>query len=330
MEAQPFLEIVAAEDGTQVTISPTAAIVGGNGVAPTGANQPKMYSLNRGQYMQITQDAELTGTPILANKPIGVWGGASCLNIDVNDQACDSAHQQLFPVSALGHEYVLARYRDRFPNKNESSVARRAVAGTTLSYEPSPPMGAPFTINKGQVAEFWGPGPYVVKSQDDKHPFYVSGHMTGASRVDMTLTDGRGDPEFVNVLPAAEYLASYVFFTDPTYPETNLVVIRKKGKAGFQDVTLDCAGALSGWMPVGTSGNYEYTRKDLVTGNFAKVGNCDNGRHEMKSGAPFGLTVWGWGSAATGGYYSQYVSYAYPAGASVIPINTVVVTPTPN
>ena len=45
--------------------------------------------------------------------------------------------------------------------------------------------------------------------------------------------------------------------------------------------------------------------------------------------------MWGWGSAATGGTflgdvgYSQYVSYAYPAGASVQPINTVVVPPKP-
>ena len=38
--------------------------------------------------------------------------------------------------------------------------------------------------------------------------------------------------------------------------------------------------------------------------------------------------MWGWGSGATGTLYTQYVSYAYPAGASVQPINTVVVPPT--
>ncbi len=65
--------------------------------------------------------------------------------------------------------------------------------------------------------------------------------------------------------------------------------------------------------------------------NFAPQGKCDNGRHEIESTSPFGLTVWGWGSAETGdvgiGFYTQYVSYAYPAGAGVSPINTVVVTP---
>ena len=106
--------------------------------------------------------------------------------------------------------------------------------------------------------------------------------------------------------------------------------MRKKAKDNaFEDVTLDCAGNLTGWQAVGSAGEYEYTRQDLVTGNFAKVGNCDNGRHEMKSDAPFGVTVWGWGSAATTGFSTQAVSYGYPAGMSVQPINTVVVVPTP-
>jgi hypothetical protein len=69
----------------------------------------------------------------------------------------------------------------------------------------------------------------------------------------------------------------------------------------------------------------------LVRGNFQKQGNCDNGRHEIKSDAPFGITVWGWGTLATGStFYTQAVSYAYPGGMSLKPINTVVIPPTPN
>lgn len=86
---------------------------------------------------------------------------------------------------------------------------------------------------------------------------------------------------------------------------------------------------LTGWLPLGSSGQYEYTRIDLVRHNFAKQGACDNGRHEIHSDAPFGLTIWGWGSSESIGFQSTYVSYAYPAGASVQPINTVVVPPTP-
>lgn len=330
--AQPFLEVVAAQDGTNVKISPTAAIVGGAGVAPTGKGMPQTYTLNKGQYLQITQDAELTGSPILADKPVGVWGGATCLNIDVNDVACDSAHQQLFPVSTLGHEYLAVRYRNRYQG-NEEIVPWRIVGaadGTALTYEPSPPMGAPLTINQRQVLTFWSAGPFVVKSQDDMHPFYLAAHMTGADSMYSGGSSGRGDPEWVNVLPPQEYLKQYVFFTDPTYPETNLVLTRQKAGSGFADVFLDCTGttAIGGWQPMGSSGNYEYTRIDLVTGDFQKNGMCDNGRHEIHSDVPFGLTVWGWGSELSS-FPSTYVSYAYPAGASVKPINTVIVPPDP-
>jgi len=297
------------------------------------------YTINKGDILQFTQSGELTGSPIQSNKPIGIWGAASCMNIPVSDFACDAAHQQIPPVSALGYEYVAVRYRNRFDGMEESPPWRLvgAVNGTQLVYDPpTPPSGAPTTLSAGQVAEFNTNGPFSVKSQDSNHPFYMSGHMTGCQVVNPNASDCRGDPEFVNIIPPEQYLSNYVFFTDPTYPETDLVLVRKKTASGFLDVTLDCAGVLSGWQPVGSSGEYEYTRVDLVTGNFQPQGMCNNGRHAISSNAPFGLTVWGWGSAATGGafgggggsgFYTQAVSYAYPAGASVQPINTVVIIP---
>ncbi len=330
-QAQPSIAVVAKEDGTTVTISPSAAIQGGAGVAGTGQGQPMTYNLNKGQVLQFTQDAELIGSPIQSNKPVGLWGGATCLNIDVDKQACDSAHQQIPPVKALGSEYVGARYRNRFDGLEESPPWRLvgAVDGTTLQWDPGPPPGAPSSLSTGQVAEFRSPGGFSVKSQDKEHPFYMAAHMTGCEEVGGLGGDCRGDPEFVNVVPPAQYLPSYVFFTDPTYPETNLVVVRAKGPSGFADVNLDCAGNLTGWMPVGGGGQYEITRIDLVRHDFQQQGGCDNGRHEIKSNLPFGLTVWGWGTIETSQFSTQAVSYAYPAGASIQPINQVVVPPDP-
>ena len=106
----------------------------------------------------------------------------------------------------------------------------------------------------------------------------------------------------------------------PTYGTSHLVFVRQKTKDGvFKSVTLDCMGELKEWQPLGASGQYEYARVDLIDG-FVKQGACDNGVHAAESEAPFGLTVWGWDFA---------VSYAYPAGMSTQPINTVVVDPVP-
>jgi hypothetical protein len=326
-EAVPSLDILARENGTEVTILPKVPIVGGGGVSPGAANTPVIYSLSAGEYLQISQTNELTGSVIQSNKPVGVWGAASCLNVPVSAAACDSAHQQIPPVRALGSRYAGVRYRNRAAATSEEAPPWRlvgAVDGTQLTWTPSTPAGAPTSLSQGQMAEFFAPGPFVVQSQDEDHPFYFAQYMTGADHIGSF--SGEGDPEWVNVIPTEQFLESYVFFTDPTYPETSLVVVRKKSPTTgqFADVTLGCAGVLSGWQPLG---DFQYARIDLVTGNFQGVNGCANGRHEMTSEAPFGVTIWGWGGYST--LFSGYVSYAYPAGASVQSINTVEVPPTP-
>jgi hypothetical protein len=319
----PSLAIVATQDSTSVTINPTSAITAGTGVAGAPAHVPTTYTMSAGELLQITQLDPLTGSVIQSNHPIAVWGGSTCMNIDINDVYCDVGSQQLPPIRTLGSEYVGVRYRKRYDNGPEELVPWRFVGivdGTTLAFDP-PVSSAPATLARGQLVLVWSTGPFVVKSQDDAHPFYLAAHMTSSHNAYAGGDLERGDPEYVNVVPARQFLPSYTFFTDPTYPETNLVVIRKNK----DDVKLDCAGTLSGWQPIGAS-TYEFTRIDLVRHNFQPQNGCDNGRHVMSSASPFALTVWGWGTEETT-TFTKNVSYAYPAGASISPINDVVVVP---
>lgn len=317
----PKLSIIASEDDTEVTLDPVAdvtqALVAGMPAPGTPQGIPVTYTLERGQILEIAQDAELTGSVIDATKPIGVIGSTNCFMID--GCCCDSAHQPIPAVRALGHEYAAVPHRNRLTSLAENPPWRivGAVDGTILTYDPAPPSGAPAAIGLGEVATFRASSPFVVRSQDADHPFYLAGYMTaGGGYQDI------GDPEFVNVIPAEQYPSSYVFFTDPTYPSTSLVVVRRKSEGNFADVTLACAGVLGGWTAIG-AGDFEYTHVQVVDGLFVPQGGCDNGRHEMQSDAPFGVTVWGWGAAD----YAEYVSYAYPAGALVRPINSVVIPP---
>lgn len=333
--AGPTAVVIASRDGTHVTLSPTADIAGGGGLPGTRAGVPVTYSLDHGQYLQLTQPAELTGTAVRADAPIAVIGGSTLVDLPLDRPRADSAEQMLPPVRALGSEYVAVRYRSRDPN-NEEVVPWRIVGaadGTVLSYEPAPPAGAPTSIAAQQLAEFQSAGPFVVRSQDAEHPFYLASYMTGGGNY-----DGTGDPEFVNVVPPAQYLPRYTFFTDPTYPETDLVVVRVRDASTgqFPDLTLDCAGTLGGWRPVGTRGTYQFTRVDLSTGNFQGVGGCDNGVHVIRGpslAARFGVTVWGWGNDVTwppdngpddeaNPRFTRWVSYGYPAGANFAVLNT--------
>jgi hypothetical protein len=183
-------------------------------------------------------------------------------------------------------------------------------------------MGAPATLTAGQVVEFITDQPFVVKSQDTAHPFMLFAQMSGSAWMQLSDMTGYGDPDFVLGVAPGQFLDDYVFFTDPTYPETNLVVVRAKDKSmSFQDVTLDCFGPLTGWQSVG---EYQWTTIDLMRHNFQPQNNCSTGRHEMKSKGLFGLWVWGWGTPETTPVSSN-VSYGYPGGMNVSPLNTVVI-----
>jgi hypothetical protein len=316
---KPSLNMIASEDNTTVTIVPIANVVGGNGVPSGNQGLPLTISLAKGQFAQITQTSELTGSVVSSNKPIGMMAGQPCMQVPITATACDHGEQMIPPVPALGHQYAGVMYRPRAASETQTFWRVVGVVdGTQLTY--SATVGGPTTLGKGQVVQFETGTPFTVTAQDANHPFMLFAYMTGSGEVGSGV--GLGDPDFVLTVPPDQYLAQYVFFTDPTYPETDLVVVRKRDTGGvFHDVTLDCAGALTGWTAVGSE--FEFTRVDLTTGNFQNVGNCSTGRREIHSDVPFGLSVWGWGSGITSPN-TRNVSYGYPGGMNVQPINTVI------
>ncbi len=320
-------QIVAASDNTTVTLLPSVPLPGGNQVLAAATHTPITYNLNAGEYIQWQDTEEMSSTVIQADHPIAFTGGQTyqCYQSTTSTGGgCDSGHQQVPAVSAFAWEYAVAPYTTRRRDLQPESIKYRivgAVKDTALLFVPVV-AGAPLSLGVGQVVDFEATGPFVVRSQDSAHPFYVAQTMsgcfvTGGSRAG-DFGSCLGDEDFVNVLPPAQFLTQYVFFTDPTYRTTNLVFTRVKTANGFQDVTLDCIGTVTGWRPMGSSGVYEFADVDLIRVNVK--GKCDNGPHVASSPATFGVTVWGLDNAS---------SYGYPAGGNVAPINQVIVLPMP-
>lgn len=320
----PSMNIIAAEDDTQVVMLPKAAITGGGKLASGAANMPYTFTLAKGQQAQFSQVADLTGSIIQSSKPIGFMAGHPCVRVPFSVSYCDHAEQMVPPIKALGSEYVGVMARPRVAGDMATWRLIGVVDGTQLTYSPN--VGGPTGLAAGQKAEFVTDKPFHVESQDKDHPFMLFTYMTGSKWSQLANTTGYGDPDFVISVPPQQYLRDYVFFADPTYPETNLVVVRAPGaSSGFDDVTLDCAGPLTGWQPVG---EYEWTRIDLIRHDFVGQGNCTTGRHTITSKSPFGLWVWGWGTPETTPSTAN-VSYGYPGGMNVLPINPVVIQPVP-
>ncbi|MDF2694625.1 MAG: hypothetical protein K0S65_3008 [Labilithrix sp.] len=328
-QSRRTLQIVAGADETVVSIRPNVQIVSGNNVEGAPAGAVHSWTLARGEVLQFTQTS-LTGSPISTTKPVGVFGGAECAYVPGAWGTCDLLQQQIPPTAQWGTEYALVPFPPRTEGLGGTIVREQvpyaivgAVDGTQLTYEPSRPLGAPETLNAGESVGFITDNLLVVRSQDASHPFYASVYMTGA-QFGGGAANGRmvsGDPDFVNIPPSDQFLDRYVFFTDYTYPETRLTVVRRKTKNGFAPVVLECAGELDNFQPLGTSGEYEYAWVSLTKGYVGQQigqGQCAYGRQEAHSDGPFSVTVWGIGEAA---------SYGYAGGTGLRPINDVVPEP---
>jgi IgGFc binding protein len=308
---KPTLQIVATEDDTSVHFLPRVDIVGGNGVAPGPRNEVTSYKLQRGEFLQLTQESELVGSIFESDKPVGAFGGNSCMFAPADLAACDIDNKQIPPLSAWGHEYAVlpAPNRGMLVSKGKDmerdpSVIRivGAANGTTLVYEPSAPEGAPGTLESGELARFFAHEPFVVRSQDAEHPFYVASVMTGAA----TTSSSMGDPETAVAIPTDQWLDAYGFFADSTYAYSSVFVTRRKSNGVFYDVTLDCAGALTGWKPI--SADYEWTYVELTRVGKPQsypAGTCADGPHRISSEGSFTMAMWGLAYCA---------SYSYPGG----------------
>lgn len=332
---QLWTMLVGTVDGTKLSVLPSTNLPGGGALPTANAGQTNNFVINKGEMIQWI-GADPTGTIFQSDQPVGVWAGSTYLGVGTQTSpgggGQESAHQQILPISALGSEYVGANVVTRLASLGSESIPYRllgVVDGTQLTWDPAPPAGAPATLNAGQVAEFETQALFTVRSQDGDHPFAMTHYMPGRP------PNGRpgcgpeygggncdlGDEEWVFSLPPAQFLQRYVFFTDPTYATTNLVITRVAGAKGFEPVNIACLGEVTGWQAVGSSGQYEVAHVDLIRGFNAVTPACNTSRHEATSNGKFGITVWG---------TDWYASYGYPAGGNVGTINNVVVPPVPN
>ncbi len=316
----PTLQIVAIEDDTSVDLLPTVDITGGNGVPQNARKTVASYTLKRGEAVQFVQNSELTGSVLESTKPVAVFGGQTCMYVPSDTPDCDADTSQIPPLSTWGSEYAVVSAPNRSELFSKGTQQARdpsmtrfvgAVDGTELVYEPYQPEGAPNTLQSGELAAVVTYEPFVVRSQDAAHPFFVMNLMSGAVAAGTFL----GDPEAVVTVPTAQWLDDYVFFSDSTYPYSAAVVTRRKVGGVFQDIDLDCAGLLTDWKPI--SADFEWTFVEFSRAFKPQSypgGTCTDGPHRMHSDAPFALHVWGLGAAA---------SYEYAGGTGLRPVTEV-------
>ncbi len=335
--------IIPQEDNTTVTVTTTHPIMASGGdsgimIAETPKNGTVTLTLSRytvanlesrqvvGSIGECTsaisngQTGDFTGTTVHSDKPIAVFtshergdgfGGATNIvnppGWDTNngDDLCCTDHleEQLFPVTALGKQFAIARspIRSTDPSWTEPDIERvvATVDGTVITTNLPAPYNT-FTLDKNKQKTFGSTTGFTISASQ---PVEVATYLVPQHFVKQGYI---GDPSQL-LMPAAEQFRKDYVFLIPQSFDSNFIVVAKPSDAV---VTLDGTvlasveqGCATG--PIGMIGGTLY---DQITCAATK------GHHAISADKPFGLSVYG---------YHNVSSYAFVGGSDVKIINPI-------
>jgi hypothetical protein len=298
-----YLAIVAWQDNTQITVTPTAAVQASATQATIAAGTPTPFTLNAFEVLQLQASGtgDLTGTHVVSTNAMsfGMFGGheatafGEAMGPDTQHTAgpccADHLEEQLFPSSTWGKEFAVARTKQRTNEPDYIRVMAQA-AGTAVTFTP-----APATMVSGNCGAL-GPGQFCdVKIQGDteissNNPILV-GHYTESSIWQNLLVGdavGNGDPSMAIAVPTEQYRSDYTVLIPMAYMENYLSI----SAAATGSVTVDNANVTLAAFPGG--GTHRAARVPVTAG-----------QHTVKCSDGCGVLVYG---------YSDAVSYMFAGG----------------
>jgi hypothetical protein len=328
-----FVAITATQDNTAVQVASTAHVRPGNGVAAISAGGQGSYTLNAGDVLMLSTAAapatathqpgkpceidnqglaqitkcptapeyDLTGSRIVADKPISVIGGHDCTFVPYNRFACDHLEESMFPVATLGQDLfvtapqAVAAIESGVSTPDNTYVrVLSAIDNNNITFEPA--VNGPVTLNAGQWIEF-GPVKQDFRVLADNKimvaQFMVGENFSGESA-------GAGDPAQTIAIPTEQYRAAYTFLAPDTYTYNYVNVVAPSGAV----ITIDGQTIpATSFSAIGGTG-YSVARHRV-----------EGGSHSMTGDANFGIVAYGYGS---------YTSYMLPAGLN---LETVIIDP---
>lgn len=230
------LTVIAVRAGiTRVEVWPTGPVEGGVNVPPLSADpsQPYVFFLARGDVLNLEADdvagADLTGTRVLSDRPIAVFGGHECANIPSSDVSfCDHLEQQLPPVSQWGKKHLCGPFLQRSPSQMDTW--RIVAARDATSVELWPQVVAPTVLNSGEFLEVTTKQAFELSASG---PVLVGQYMHGSNHdgflpVCPTGT-GIGDPSLLVVTPLGQHRAWFRVSMPPGYAQGFLNFLYEAG-----------------------------------------------------------------------------------------------------
>jgi len=338
------LGILEGETTVAVTVAgPTQAGIAYEGDPNRQVSMPhmepgetKIFKIKQFDVLNIETDrpgADLTGTLVVADKRVAVFGGseaanapntARCIDIDpiIGEGVCewdgqtvcsnlldcvdagfntccaDHLEQQMFPLKTWGSSYIASKTMDRGLSKDIYRLMAGEDNTRIVLVPPQPGVTVP-VLNAGGYFEFESAGNFEIHAQGEK-PLLVGQFLAAQDAPDpnvggvgTTGDAGVGDPGFMLLIPVEQYRTDYVVLTPAEYADNYINVTVPTGSL----VEVEGEEIPPGFFTLIGSGEYSVYRQHV-----------DPGTHTIRSSEPAGVIVYGW---------DQYVSYAYTGGLNL-------------
>jgi hypothetical protein len=317
-----YITVVGTQENTHVTVWPYWRIKGNPPIPATPAGTPIDITIGPFDVLNLESDdstlqeclamlgpfcADMSGSVVLADKPIAVFSGTEASGVGLPEDAplppdwneesggCCLQHleEQLFPLESIGSKFVITRspVRTQFSDYEEPDILRFVGAAEPAQVTTNlPPPNDSFTLQPGDVRNAWTQKDVIVSS--DK-PILVGQFLVAQGYVG---GNPKGDPSFTLFPPVEQARSEYVFLSPEGWKENYVVIAAEVGTNVLVDgvAPADCEVNPSGVLD---GKSYESRRCPIPAGV-----------HRLTGDAPFGITAYGYGNADT---------YSFAGGAAM-------------
>ena len=321
--------IIGTENNTNVTVIPTESI----GFIPHNLAPLKQFiiglnhsynTITIGQYetlyLQVRQSpGDISGTRIIADKPISMFSGHECANIPVNAKPCDILIEQIPPVITWGNEVVTIPLQTRPAGDLVKIIA--AWDSTTVSITRTDfdsgvvTTDSSFVLNSGDFKE-------IVTSD---YNLIQSNRPIGVFQFSRSFESDNvrfADPFMLYVPPSEQYRDSYAVSTAPFDPSLEGTAPPSRGPyVNYTNIVVPAkyfdANLMKFNKAVSSASNFKPIRKgdNTIWGYGAQL-LLDEGAqvvsHKDRS-AGMGVTLYG---------FSNQMSWGYAGGMGLAPIQS--------